>query len=123
MTKPAPIVPTPEIPLEVLLQGFDIQTLMLITKNLQDYEYELKQRRKGKILYIPLVACNGLKVAVYEWAKIREITSRLRQLRNRPEEEQAPYKQLITLVTEAQYTLAEIFDDATEMCDGKEFFK
>jgi hypothetical protein len=82
----------------------------------------MKLRRKGKILSIPLKACQGLKLAIYEWEKLREVTDRLRQLRNAPEEEQEPYKYLITMVTEAQYSLAEIFADAIAGYEGKEFF-
>jgi hypothetical protein len=122
----AKVLPPPapaEVSLPVLLRSFDEQILVMIVKNLQDYEYELKRRRKGKILFIPLKACDGLKVAIYEWGRVREIADRLRQLRNRPEVEQAPYKHLITLVTEAQYALAEIFADATTEYSGKEFFQ
>jgi hypothetical protein len=113
-----------EIPIATLLEPFDdiSQTLTTLTNRLQEYEHELKLRRKGKILSIPLKACQGLKLAIYEWEKLREVTDRLRQLRNGSEEEQEPYKYLITLVTEAQYSLAEIFADATTGYEGKEFF-
>lgn len=122
MPKVLPPPPIPEIPLDVLLDGFDDKEFENLVRRLQSYERELKQRRSGKILFISLKACNDLRLAVYAWDKIREITDRLRQLRNKPEEEQVPYKHLVTLVTEAQYALAEIFTDATTPCSTEEYF-
>jgi hypothetical protein len=122
MPKSLPPPPIPEIPIEQVLEGFDEENLAQIVRGLQAYELELKQRRQGKILFISLKACEDLRRAVYEWAKIREQTDRLRQLRNKPDTEQEPYKHLITLVTEAQYALAEIFTDATTPLDGESYF-
>lgn len=122
MPKPLPPPPIPEVPIEQVLEGFDEHNLEQIVRGLQAYERELKLRRKGHTLFISLKACEGLRKAVYEWAKIRDIADRLRQLRNKPEIEQEPYKHLIAMVTEAQYALAEIFTDATTTYDGEEYF-